>query len=156
MADTLSDLYTRWCSAKSDAALDDLLTATRQTAMRMSRHDEDVAQNALVVICSKLATFNPNDAAKFAWWVRSIIARTAKGTIRGQIRRREDQHSEEHDYQPNDETQYRNFSEIPDNLREITVLLTEGYSVSEVAEFLGVRPDSISKKVRRACPKYAA
>jgi DNA-directed RNA polymerase specialized sigma24 family protein len=149
-------LYSTWSQSRADADLTKLLQTIRTLAIRMMRGDEDAAQDALLVIHEKLLSFRPADYAKFSWWTRSIIARVRKGSIRDVIRRREDQFADEMDYEGGSPHEFEDLTILTDDMREIAVLLLLGLSMQEIAKHLQIKPDSLSKKVRRACPKMAA
>lgn len=154
--DNLNLLYSAWAQSRTDADLTKLLRAVRTLAMRMMRRDEDAVQDALLVIHEKLPSFRPEDHAKFSWWTRSIISRVRKGSVRDVIRRREDQFADERDYESGSSHEFQDLTTLTDDMREIAVLLLSGFSIQETAVHLKIKPDSLSKKVRRACPRMAA
>ena len=104
MADNkLNELLQRWTQSESDEALNDLMAAVRDQALKMTAgirniSAEDIAQDVAIVVFNKLRSFNPVDHPKFDWWVRSIIARSRKGSARGVLRRREDEFVEDWDF----------------------------------------------------------
>jgi DNA-directed RNA polymerase specialized sigma24 family protein len=122
----------------------------------MMKRDEDAVQDVLIVVHQKLQTFNPKDTGKFSWWVHSIISRVRKGTARDVIRRREDRYVDEAEYSTGDNSQFQDITALKGDLREIASLLLSGRTIQESAAVLGLKPDSLTKKVRRACPKMAA
>jgi len=148
----LDKLYAEWWdSPRSNPPKDVLIAGVRSVAEGMT-HDEDVAQAVAIVVLTKIDTFVRSDSTAFSRWVRSIISRTRKGAIRDGLRRREDQYMDETEY-GSDTQPFRDLNVLSDGMREIARSLLIGYSIAETAESLGVKPDSITKKVRRACPK---
>ena len=146
--DNVSALYTNWSKTRTDVDLNALLSSIRRLALRMSGRDEDIAQGAIFVIWNKLDAFNPNDAHKFEWWCRSVIARTRKGAERDVLRRREDEFVEQvHDQ--NADIAFVDLSTLTEFQRDVAEDILTGYRLVEIAGRMHMKADTLRQSLRR-------
>lgn len=148
----IDSLFTQWQSEQTEEALNKLLTAVRSIAMQMAGGDDDVAQETCIVVAAKLADFVPMTESSFDHWVRSITSNVRKGEKRKAHRRREDVFDERQVGKGSNHL-FLDLNDCPKAIRDIAAKLIHGHCLEEIAGQLGVKPDSIRRKVARWCPE---
>jgi DNA-directed RNA polymerase specialized sigma24 family protein len=142
--DQLYDAY--WNSPESNPSPDALITGVRQEAMKLT-HDDDIAQDACIVVLNKLSTFVRNDATAFNRWVSTIIKRTRLNAKKPGVQTVE--YNEASGYEAQDEHVYVDTSSLPKSIKQIADSLLAGYSLLETALRLGVKPATLRKQLER-------
>jgi DNA-directed RNA polymerase specialized sigma24 family protein len=144
--DTLYREY--WDYPRSISPKDDLMAGVRSEALSMSE-DHDVAQEVCLIVLEKIDLFVCSDASAFSRWVRSIVATSRARSAVNVQRRRENEYSDDAEYVMLAPPPFRDLDKVSASLRETAKLLMHGHSVEETAAILGVKPESVTKKVRR-------
>jgi DNA-directed RNA polymerase specialized sigma24 family protein len=144
----LDDAYARyWAHPSSRPPTDDLLAAVRTFTLRMTRYDEDVAQNVCMIVYQGLEGFRLADETAFTRWVRSIIKR-----VRLEAFRTSSLHTRAYDESTlpvHDDDEYIDVSHLPNDIQLVAYKLLAGYKVKEIADQLGITNSAMKKRLQR-------
>lgn len=109
--------------------------------------DEDIAQDACIVVLNKLASFVRADATAFNRWVSTIIKRTRLNARKPGFPTV--QYNDASEFEAQDEHVYVDTSTLPESIKHIADSLLAGYSLLETAVRLGVKPATLRKRLER-------
>jgi DNA-directed RNA polymerase specialized sigma24 family protein len=139
----LDDQYRLWALERSDEALGKLLEDVRATAMAQS-HDEDVAQNVVITIMSKLDTFKPQDDTAFT---RYVMAVTTKHRLKVALEWKLQQLDADYEEVAQEEKAFVSISDLPAFGGQIANSILAGYSLKDIADQMKLKESTLRKKL---------
>jgi DNA-directed RNA polymerase specialized sigma subunit len=145
--ETLDRIYDEWWNhPMSNPSPDALLSAVRTEAFRLT-HDEDVAQNAILIVLKGLDRFTRSDATAFSRWVRSIIRRTRLEHYRSHSHHTRE--FNENDIQASAESSYVDTSNLPEGIKYVAEQLLAGHNLVSIAGQLNITSAALRNRLAR-------
>lgn len=149
----LDDAYDRfWNHPSSNPPTDVLLAAVRDFTLKVSKRDEDIAQDVVLTVFERLDSFRLADETAFTRWVRAIVKR-----VRLEAYRTSSDHTDEYveaAIEPPSEESYADISKLPRDFNRIAGLLISGYSLDEIATSFKITTPALRKEMQRYREKY--
>jgi DNA-directed RNA polymerase specialized sigma24 family protein len=143
----LDKIYAQWWgSPLSNPSPTDFIREVRAEALRMTRN-EDVAQEACIVILNGLETFCRTDATAPTRWVRRVVKR-----IRLDAYRTSSDHTREFDentINTSDSHAYVDASHLPEFIRIVADRLLQGFTIAEIATQINTSSAALRNKLAR-------